>query len=193
MVAKRRNNQIVVVRKPSPKKVVVTRPLPRGRRFARGVRGAARRVRNAATDSDAISDVGRTISSAFRRPPFMMVAMVVAALVLTNTKTSGPIHDFCKNRTDLVCKYVTTNFQKACGFAIFIAAIVDIPPAVRIAAAAGMILWVYLIPEATALAYVLQAALLHAYFRVRTDNARLLLFVIAILGYFGGYIVFAKS
>nr|WFD53209.1 MAG: hypothetical protein [Dicrocoelium Nege-like virius] len=164
-----------------------TRPKPslprtRRQRVRRAIRSSIRR--------DVIHEVTETITSSFRRTPFTIAAIVVGALVLTSTPTSGPIYDLCHSRTDALCTYLVHNFGRACGYAIFCVAVIDIPAAYRLAVAAAVILWVYIIPEASPLEYVLQALLVHSYFRVRTDGARFLLIAIGLIAYFAGYIVF---
>lgn len=173
--------------------LVRSRQQPRTNTVSRVRRPRFTRFRTSAKrafQQDAVTEVTSSLATSFRRTPFMIAAIVVAALVLTSTPTEGPMYDLCKDRSNVACKYVVTNFKKACGLLIFSVAIVDLPAAYRLMAAAGVVLWVYLIPEATPLAYVLQAALLHSYFRVRSDGARFLLILIAVFAYFAGYVVF---
>lgn len=163
----------------------------RFRRVRRVFRAARRQVRR--VNKDVFSEVTRSVTSSFRRTPFVIAALVVVAIVLTNTPKSGPIHDFCKGRTDALCKYFTTNYVKFLGYVIFTVAIVDIPYAYRLASAAAALLWVYVIPEASPVEYVIQAALLHSFFRVRLEGSRFLLVVAGIVAYFSGFIVFQKQ
>ncbi|APG77562.1 hypothetical protein [Beihai barnacle virus 2] len=165
-------------------------PRPRLRRLRRLV--AAARLQPRRVNKDVMTEVVQSVTSSFRRTPFVIAALIVLAIALTSTSTSGPVHSFCQTRSDALCKYFVTNYDKVLGYMIFAVAVVDIPYAYRIGSAAAALLWVYVIPEASPVEYVIQAAILHSFFRVRLEGSRFLLIAIAVFAYFCGFIVFKK-
>nr|WOK58443.1 MAG: hypothetical protein [Wenzhou bat ribovirus 3] len=180
--------QVVAVKPATAQVVAVKSGSSRVTRAVRRVRGAAKKV-----NKDVLQEVMTSVTSAFHRTPFVVTALVAVAIALTSTKTTGPIHDFCKPRSDPFCRYFLKNFDKVLGYVIFSVAVVDVPIAYRLAVGAASFLWVYVIPEATPLEYVIQAAIIHSFFRVRLEGSRFLLIALGVVAYFSGFVVFNKS
>ena len=165
------------------------RAAPRGR-FAAARRALATRVRRVMPSPFIVDDMFDAISRSFHRPLFIATLLLSTAfLVSFKNLDEGPISRLLpKDSKNPIVIWCRANIAKFFAGVLFAPVIADVQANRRLQVLAATLLWIYVAPQAAFVEYAIQAVLLHLFLHMRTAHHRTIIFAVAFVAYFAGFL-----
>lgn len=135
---------------------------------------------------DVVNEIASTFKSMLTRP-YVFILIIALVLFVFNhglTLSKGPLSVHCKKSETAFCKFVKQSPSKTLGVLTGIPIALDLPDHVRYPFVFAYSASVYLLDEIPYIAYVIILLIAHAFFKVRTVQARAVLVAIAIACYY---------
>jgi hypothetical protein len=140
----------------------------------------------------AVSNIVSTVTQSLTNPTVICTIAFVAFTVVTcgPTYTTGYIGEFTKGMNNTFVNWMHKYPNDFSGLLIFSPAVVAAPSQYRVVYCFITWVWIALLPQFMYYEYIIQSALMMAFSKTTRKATKFFLILLALLGYFTGYLAF---